>query len=151
MSGVDDTSYSPLRIATVVSSSLSLVANIIILVTCHRHDRIGKTFSRQLIYYQTLADLLANLAYIFLSPYNEIECNFFGVIIFTMNISCVLWTVVMSFVLQMVTDVNRNPIFAASHYFPYYHIFCWVFPVLLSLVPYAHGDRRPSHCPSHVA
>jgi hypothetical protein len=138
--------YTPLRIATVTSSSISLIANLIILITCHRHEKIGKTFSRQLIYYQTLADLLGNLAYIFLSPDQKIQCNFFGVIVFTMNLSSVLWTVVMSFVLQMVTDINKIPIFPANQYFTFYHIFCWVFPALLSLLPYAHGRLFLRQC-----
>jgi hypothetical protein len=116
-----------------------VVANIIIIVTCHRHERIGKTLSRQLIYYQTLADLIGNLAFLFLSPYEEIQCNFMGTFIFIMNMSAVLWTVVMSFVLQMVTNQNQNPIFQASQYFLFYHIFCWIFPIVLSLLPYAHG------------
>ena len=131
--------YTPLRIATVTSSSISLISNVIILFTCHRHEGIGKTFSRQLIYYQTLADLFGNLAFIFLTPFEEIQCNLSGILIFNMNLSAVLWTVVMSFVLQMVTNINQIPTFPASQYFFFYHLLCWVFPTLLSLLPYAYG------------
>lgn len=133
--------YSQLRITTFIVSCLSTIANIVIMITCHRHPVIGQTLSRKLIYYQTLADLIGNISFIFLSPYHTIQCNILGIFIFIMNISCVFWTVIMSFVLQLVTNVNRNPIFPASKYFTYYHIFCWIFPSILSLLPYFHGRK----------
>jgi hypothetical protein len=131
--------YSDLRITTTVVSTLSFVANLIIIITCHQHERIGKTFSRQLIYYQTLADLIGNIIYMFLSPFEETECNVMGILNFITNLSTVLWTVVMSFVLQMVTNTNQNPIFQANQYFFFYHTFCWILPIILSVIPYAYG------------
>ena len=128
-----------LRLITITISSLSCLCNLLILITCHSHLSIGKTLSRQLIYYQTVADLLGNISYITFSPYFFLQCNILGLFVFIANMSCVFWTVIISYVLQMVTNTHRTPIFKGNLYFHYYHFFSWIIPIILSLLAYTKG------------
>jgi hypothetical protein len=130
-----------LQIVVQVASYMSGLGDLLIIVSCHRYSALGMAFSRKLLYYQSIADLVVSLAVVALSTANQYQCTIQGYLIVVMTLSSTLWVLMMSFILVMITDMRRIRAqgFRPDDYAWLYHLICWGLPIVLGLCAFLAG------------
>ena len=131
-----------------VPALFSVIGTFAIIVTFLTFQSLRTTRHAQLVLFVAFSDFIASIGWLMGEPSssNSVICWYQSIISGTFCLSSIFWSSAIAYHLYLITFHNRFP---AS--LTYFHLVCWVVPLILTLLPlstntYGNSDALSTGC-----
>jgi hypothetical protein len=130
------------NLASIIGSAIGAFGASVVVISCYRYQKLGRTLSRKLIASQSLAHLIETLSILFLPSTYHTTCVMQGVLEEYAVYSGIFWGCLITVLLILLTrtQVGNVATFQSDQFMFVARLLGWVLPLPLSLIPLITAD-----------